>query len=203
MVPAVGGDTPLSVDGRAPLAGTTDEVVPLWVSTPAAGRYTLTAAELLNFSTAGTTVYLRDALTGDLVNLGSQSSYTFSIAAGDSYAGRFSIVFRPASSVLATQPKLSGVLTSIYPNPASGTVAGASATLAVTGLPASAHRLQVSVVNILGQRMGYFQVPVVAGANGGNARVTLPVKGLASGVYLVRIQADDSSGELTQRLVVE
>ena len=197
-------DVPLSVDGRAPLAGTADEVVPLWLSPPAAGAYTLTATELLNFGAAGTTVYLRDALTGSFINLSAQPAYSFSIAAGASYAGRFSVVFRPAGSPLATRAQLSGALVSLYPNPASGTAAGASATLSVTGLPASARSLRLSVVNAVGQQVGQYPlVPVAASPDGGTARATLPVQGLAAGIYLVRIQAEGSGGQLTQRLVVE
>jgi hypothetical protein len=195
-------DTPLSVDGRAPLAGTADEVVPLWVSPPAAGAYTLTAEELLNFGPAGTTVFLRDALTGSFVNLSTQPTYSFAIAAGASYAGRFSVVFRPAASPLATRPQLSGALASLYPNPTSAT-ANASATLTVAGLPAATRALQVSVLNAVGQQVGRYSVPVAGGPAGGTARAALPVQGLAAGIYLVRIQADGEGGQLTQRLVVE
>lgn len=194
-----GADQPLSIDGRAPLTGTADEVVPLWVSPPAAGSYTLTAIELLNFAPAGTTIFLRDALTGSFVNLASQPSYTFSVAAGASYAGRFSVVFRPAGSPLAVRNGMQGALASIYPNPATGT--RNAVTLAVTGLPAGARSLQVSVLNVVGQRVGQYQVPVAAGLSGSTA--TLPVRGLAPGIYLVRVQAEGQTGQLTQRLVVE
>ena len=189
----------LSINGR-PLPGTTDEVIPLWLSAPA-GAYTLTATELVNFATPNSALmpYLRDALTGTFTDLSRQASYSFAVAAGAPYAGRFALVLRPAG-VLTTSPgsPLAGTLASLYPNPTA-----AETTLSATGLPASAATLEAVLLDAVGREVGRYVLPVRKGA----ARQSLSATGLSTGLYLLRLTARDAQsrplGSLRgQRLVV-
>jgi hypothetical protein len=194
----------LSIDGRALLtAGQADTVVPLWLSAPA-GTYTLTATELVNFASlaGGTTVFLRDALTGTLTNLALTPSYTFSVAAGAAYNGRFALVFR-AATVLAVQPAkgLSQAVATLYPNPV-GTAA--TATVAVTGLPATVRQIDALLCNTLGQVVARYTLPVAQGA----ARTDVSTTGLSAGVYLLRLTTRTAEGQPAgalpaQRLTVQ
>lgn len=188
---------PLSVNGR-PLPGPADEVIPLWLSAPA-GTYTLTATELANF--VGTaTPYLRDALAGTLTDLSRQPSYSFTVAGGASYAGRFALVLRPAGALAAAPgAALAGALASLYPNPAA-----AETTLSATGLPAPAATLDAVLLDATGRLVQRAAVPVRQSA----ARQALPTAGLSAGLYLLRLTVRDAQGQIlgdlpTQRLSVQ
>jgi alpha-tubulin suppressor-like RCC1 family protein len=190
----------LSINGR-PLPGTTDDVVPLWLSAPA-GTYTLTATELANLtSPTGPTItpYLRDALTGTLTDLSRQASYSFAVAPGAPYTGRFALVLRPAS-VLATASGalLAGSLASLYPNPTA-----AQTTLSATGLPATAATLEAELLDAVGRVVGRYTLPVRQGL----ASQALPTAGLGAGLYLLRLTAHTAQAQAlghlpSQRLVV-
>ncbi|MDO7884318.1 T9SS type A sorting domain-containing protein [Hymenobacter cheonanensis] len=189
---------PLSINGRAPL-GPAEEVVPLWLSVPTGGTYTLTATELANFTTSAgaATPYLRDALTGTLTNLSQQASYSFAVAAGAPAAGRFALLLRPAGP-LATAPALAGALVSLYPNPAA-----AETTLSATGLPGLATTLDAVLLDAVGRQVGHYTLPVRQGA----ASQPLPTAGLASGIYLLRVSVRDARAQPlaqlpTQRLTI-
>ncbi|QKG55827.1 VCBS repeat-containing protein [Hymenobacter sp. BRD128] len=177
---------PLSINGRAPL-GPAEEVVPLWLSVPTGGTYTLTATELANFTTSAgaATLYLRDALTGTLTNLSQQASYSFAVAAGAPAAGRFALLLRPAGP-LATAPALAGALVSLYPNPAA-----AETTLSATGLPGLATTLDAVLLDAVGRQVGHYTLPVRQGA----ASQPLPTAGLTSGLYLLRVSVRDARAQ--------
>ncbi|WP_191906327.1 ice-binding family protein [Hymenobacter baengnokdamensis] len=185
----------LSISGRSPLASASaSDVVPVWLSVPA-GSYTLTATSLVNFAAmaGGTSVQLRDALTGTLTNLAATPSYSFEVAANAPGTGRFSLVFGTASA-LATAPAtmLSQPLATLYPNPAeAGEIA-----LAVTGLPADVRSVDATLVNAVGQELAHYAVPAAQGA----AHTSLPTTGLAGGVYLVRLRAQNAQGQLVGNL---
>ncbi|WP_460502006.1 FG-GAP-like repeat-containing protein, partial [Hymenobacter agri] len=68
----------LAIEGRPEFLAAT--VLPLSVGVPAAGTYTITATQLLNLP-AGLDAYLRDAQTGQTVNLRTQPSYSFTATA--------------------------------------------------------------------------------------------------------------------------
>lgn len=192
LVPAGTPELGLSISGRAPLTSATD-VVPVWLSAPA-GTYALTATSLVNFASAGTQVYLRDALTGTLTNLATTPSYSFSVAAGAASTGRFSLIFGPAAP-LATAPgaTLGQTLATLYPNPATG---ADNVTLAVTGLPQHVHTVEATLINTLGQVVG--RTTLSAAQSG--ARASLPTQGLAGGVYLLRLRAQDAQGQVVGSL---
>ncbi|MDJ0366694.1 DUF4394 domain-containing protein [Hymenobacter sp. H14-R3] len=190
------GDQPtgLSIDGRNPLVATSaTEVIAVQLSAPT-GTYSLTATSLLNFASAGTQVYLRDALLGTLTNLATTPNYSFSIAANSASTGRFSLVFGSASA-LATAPSaaLAQTLATLYPNPAAG---ADNVTLAVTGLPQDVRLVEATLVNALGQIVSR----TTLAAAQGNARTNLTTSNLAGGVYLLRLSAQNAQGQVVGSL---
>ena len=112
----------LSIDGRPAFAPTT--TLALTVGVPAAGTYTLVAADLANLP------------TGRTVNLRTQPSYAFAVTAAQAatlLTGRFTLAFG-ARTALAAAAALTAAEVALYPNPAHGTftvqvpaVAGATA----------------------------------------------------------------------------
>ncbi|MBJ6143936.1 T9SS type A sorting domain-containing protein [Hymenobacter sp. BT559] len=172
---------PLSIQGLATLTGR----VALRVQVPAAGTYSLTAAELLNLP-AGTQPVLEDTKTGQRTPLTAVgSTYSFTVAAGEQTDGRFWLRLNGVDSPLATANPLQTEL-ALYPNP---TQNGQTTLLVPTGTGAG----QVRVLDALG-RLVREQALVVGGAT------TLKLDGLPAGVYLVRVQA--GSEQATRRLTI-
>ena len=191
---STGQPTNLSIDGRAPLtARSTAETVAVQLKAPA-GTYSLTATSLLNFASTGTQVYLRDALLGTLTNLATTPSYSFELAANAASTGRFSLVFGSATA-LATAPSaaLAQTLATLYPNPATG---ADNVTLAITGLPQDVRQVEATLVNTLGQVVRR----VSLAAAQGSARTNVATTGLAGGVYLLRLSAQDAQGQVVGSL---
>jgi len=169
---------PLSIQGLAALAGR----VALRVQVPAAGTYSLTAAELLNLP-AGTQLVLEDAKTGQRTPLAAAgSAYTFVVAAGEPTDGRFWLSLNGANPT--TSPLQTDV--ALYPNP---TREGQATLLVPTGTGAG----QVQVLDALG-RLVRQQALAAGGAT------TLKLNGLPAGVYIVRVQA--GSEQTTRRLTI-
>ncbi|WP_167856301.1 T9SS type A sorting domain-containing protein [Hymenobacter metallicola] len=182
------GGEPLSISGLPNTLTAGPVTVPLFLSAPKAGSYTITAAQLLNLP-AGVAAYLRDAQTGAVTNL-QQASYTFSTSAPLQTATRFALVFS-AQQVLATSSaQLSAQLT-LYPNPAQGEV--------IVTLPASLRQPGSvwSLVNTLGQTVLQQAVP----APNQQGAVHLALTGIAQGVYSLRISGP--AGVASQKLVVK
>lgn len=179
----------LAVNALPPLSAAAPErVVPLYVQAQQAGPYTLRAAELLNLP-AGTYAYLRDADTGALVDLQAQPSYAFTLA-NTAPTTRFSLLLTQ-NRVTATAPAALTQQIALYPNPARGSVG--------LSLPAALDRqpVAVSVLNALGQQVLTRVLP----ASRGTQALTLPLTGLAKGIYTVRLTTPQ--GLVTKRLVVE
>jgi hypothetical protein len=177
----------VAIDGHAPL-GTTQRVMPLAVGVPAAGTYTLAAAQLLNLAT--TPVYLRDLQTGAVIDLKQQPSYQFTVSnASALLTNRFELVFSPQQT-LATAPAALVQQVALYPNPAQKA--------AFVELPASLGRQAVSasLVDALGRVVRTVALP----AQGTTAH-PLDLRGLASGVYALRLTT--SAGTIVKRLTVE
>jgi len=172
---ALAGNTELAINGLAPLTGT-DVIVPLTLRTPQAGSYTLTAADLANFGSA--TVYLRDAQTGTQVALTAGTNYRFTLASTSTT--RFSLVFRPMG-VTATQANITADQVSLYPNPAQGRFS--------VLLPPVAGQKEVkaTLLNALGQVVLTRSIALTAAG----ATAEINVQGLASGVYVLRLQAQN------------
>ncbi|GAB3835807.1 DUF4394 domain-containing protein [Hymenobacter jeollabukensis] len=186
----IDASTRLAVNALPPLSATTPErVVPLHVQGLQAGPHTLRAAELLNLP-AGTYAYLRDADTGALVDLQTQPSYSFTLA-NTSLTTRFSLLLTQ-NRVTATAPAALSQQIGLYPNPAR--------TQVTLQLPASLAQqpVAVSVLNALGQQVLTRVLPATRSAQDA---LTLPLTGLAKGVYSVRLTT--AQGIVTKRLVVE
>ena len=179
----------LAIDGRPAFTAAT--VLPLNVGVPAAGTYTLSAAVLNNLP-AGLDAYLRDAQTGQTLNLRSQPAYAFTVTAGQATAlltGRFSLAF--SATALATAPALTAAQVALYPNPARGTF-----TVLMPGV-AGATAVQAELVNALGQVVRRQSAPLPASG----ATLAVPTAELAAGVYTLRLLAGPAS--LAKRVVIQ
>ncbi|WP_165903855.1 DUF4394 domain-containing protein [Hymenobacter gummosus] len=179
----------LSINALPPLSSSTpDRIVNLHVQARQAGAHTLRATELLNLA-GGAFAYLRDAETGTIIDLQSQPSYSFTLAS-TAVTSRFTLLITQNRVTATNNPQLSAQV-GLYPNPARSQV--------TLSLPAALDRqpVAVSVLNALGQQVLTRVLP----ASRGTEAVTLPLTGLAKGVYTVRLTT--AEGLLTKRLVVE
>jgi len=176
----------LSVNGLPVLVGST--TVPLNLTVPATGSYTLNAMDLLNFG-AGTQVYLLDTETGARINLTQQPTYTFK-AQALSMPGRFSLFFGPAA-LTPTTPAALAEQVQLFPNPAHS-----SFTLL---LPLEMGRTPVtaSLYNQIGQLVTQRKLNVSAAG----ASAQFDVAGLAPGVYSLRLTGGAAS--VVKRVVIE
>ena len=179
----------LAIDGRPAFTAAT--ALPLAVSVPTAGTYTLSATSLANLPT-GLDAYLADAQTGQLTKLSLGGSYTFSVSPTQAAAlltGRFSLLFRPAAA-LATTNSLSAESVGVYPNPAHERF-----TVMLPGL-AHATTVQAELLNGLGQvvRRQAAALPTAG------TQFSVETTGLATGVYTLRLQAGPTT--LAKRVVV-
>ena len=175
----------LAIDGL-PELGTTPRVVPLAVGVPAPGNYTLAAPQLLNL--ASVPVYLRDLQTGALIDLAQQPSYSFPVAnAAALITGRFELVFSPQP--LATAPASLAQQVALYPNPAT--------TSAWLELPPSLRHQPVTatLVDAVGRAVRTQVLPA------GPASHSLPLTGLANGVYALRLSTE--VGVVVKKLVIK
>ncbi len=181
------GGQQFSIDGRDVL-GTTQRVVPLAVGVPAPGSYTLRAAQLLNLP--GVPVYLRDLLTGAVINLRQQPSYQFTVANASALTtGRFELVFSPQKT-LATAPASLAQQVALYPNPATG-----STTLELpAGLDSAA--ITATLVDALGRTARTLTLPAQR-----TPTHTLDLRALPAGVYALRLST--SAGTIVKKLTVE
>ena len=180
----------LAIDGRPVFAANT--VLPLTVGVPAAGSYTLTAAALHNLPPT-LDAYLSDAATGQTVNLRQQPGYSFNVnlaQAATLQAGRFTLRFG-TQSALATLPALTAAGVTLYPNPAH-----AAFTVGVPAVAGATH-VQAELLNTLGQVVLRQTAPLAAAG----ATLTFDATGLATGIYLLRLQA--GAGLVTKRVVID
>jgi hypothetical protein len=174
----------LSIDGRPDLGAGQVLSVPLHVATPGPGSYTLRAAALLNLG--ATPVFLLDARTGQRLDLRQQPEYAFTTTATEAAAGRFTLQLGAAAPTATAADALRAAL-SLYPNPA-------HVSLTVSALPPVAG--QVLLADALGRPVLHREL--TAGSGGS---LTLPLRGLAPGVYTLRLTT--SAAVVTKRVVVE
>ena len=173
-----------SINGLPPLNGA-EVRVPLRLSATAAGRYKLATETLLNLP-APYHAYLHDAATNTYTDLAQPAPVSVALPANAPVTGRYTLVFSPQARVLATAPAALAAQTGLYPNPAHGS--------AVLLLPAGLPLPQGGVAllrNALGQVVRRVSCPL------GRNEVTLPLTGLAPGIYTVQM------GIISRRLVVE
>ncbi|MDO7884727.1 FG-GAP-like repeat-containing protein [Hymenobacter cheonanensis] len=179
----------LAIDGQPVLAaGTT---LALGVGVPGAGTYTLVAAQLKNLP-VGLEAYLHDALTNKMVKLTAGSTYQFAVTAEQAkttLTGRFTLVFHPQAA-LATSPAALAALVQVYPNPAHE-----SCTVVVPSM-AGATTVRIELLNALGQVV----LRQATALSGNGATLTLPIEGLAPGVYVLRLQA--AANTLIKRIAI-
>jgi hypothetical protein len=179
----------LAIDGRPAFTAAT--VLPLNVGVPAAGTYTFTAAALNNLP-VGLDAYLRDAQTGQTVNLRTQPSYAFTVTTAQATAllvGRFTLQF--AAAALATAPALTAAQVSVYPNPAT-----ARFTVLMPGV-AGAAAVQAELLNALGQVVHRQSAALPASG----ATLQVETANLAAGVYTLRLLAGATT--VAKRVVVQ
>ena len=165
-----------------------DVTVPLRVSVPQAGRYTLSATELLNLP-SGRYAYLRDAQSGTMFDLSQPTGYAVNLAAGTAATGRFSLVIT-ASRVLATAPASISQQVAVYPNPAQGGTVSLSLPAALNG-----RSMEVSLINALGQTVMH---QTLAASSDLVRPLVLP--NLAQGIYTVQLQT--AAGTISKRLTI-
>ena len=177
----------LSINGLTPLSATASTTVPLNLSVPATGVYSLNTLDLLNFG-GGVKVYLLDTETGARVDLSQQALYSFT-AKATALPGRFSLLFGPATP-LATTPAALAEQVKLFPNPAKG-----SFTVVV---PAELGRTAVTATlfNQLGQQVAQQLLPMTAAG----ASAQFDVSYLSLGVYTLRLKSGDN--QVTKRVVV-
>ncbi len=185
--PAAGGtaggstaDIALAINGLPPL-GAAPQVVPLALAVPAPGAYAFAVAELANFG-PGTAVYLRDALTGTRLRLTATARYACTLTATTA-PGRFALEFRPGGALAAAGPAAAAGLTA-WPNPA-------RAVLHIDWRP---DRTPATLA--LADALGRVRRQCVA--TGGHT--TLDVAGLPPGLYLLRLQGEETA---TLKVLVE
>lgn len=182
FAPVAGTD--LAINGLPALSSRA--VVPLGLLLPQAGTYWLEAGQLLNLSAAA--VYLHDAATGQDVNLGQQPRYSFAAGAG-ALNGRFALRFEPTRPTAAA-PVLSAASVQLFPNPAHG-----SFTLQLPAVPGAA-AAQLTLLDALGQVVRRQTAALPAAG----ARVAFDARGLAAGVYTLRIGA--GAEQLNRRVLL-
>jgi len=168
----------LAIDGRPAFTSATS--IPLFVGVPAVGSYTLTAAALANL--ASTRAELVDNLTGTRTLLTPGTRYAFTMTAYTA-PGRFWLNLTPTAAPLATAVALEAQVLA-YPNPAHQQLM----VLRPVGRVATAELL-----NSLGQRVRTLALPT--------AETTVDLRGLAAGVYTLRLRIDGQP--VARRIVVE
>ncbi|MFD2720486.1 Ig-like domain-containing protein [Hymenobacter monticola] len=185
-VSAETGAQRLAIDAL-PALGTATVVVPLTVGVPAVGSFSFSATQLLNLGT--TPVYLRDLQTGAVVDLRAQPRYQFTVSnAAALITGRFELVFSPQAPLATASAALTAQVV-VYPNPASKAV--------FVELPTALGRKAVTaaLLDAVGRTVVQRVLPA------GLATHTLPLTGLATGVYSLRLQTE--AGVVVKKLVVE
>jgi hypothetical protein len=169
---------PLAIDGRADFATATS--IPLTIGVPAVGRYTLSAATLANLT--GTRAELVDNLTGTRTVLAPSASYAFTMTTFTA-PGRFWLNLTPAAAPLATAAALEAQVLA-YPNPAHSQL---------TVLRPAGNVNSATLLNSLGQTVRTLALPT--------AETTVDLRGLATGVYVLRLTLDGQP--VTKRVVID
>jgi hypothetical protein len=185
-VSSISATNTLSVNGLSPIISAV--TVPLNVTVPATGTYTLSAANLMNFG-VGTQVLLLDAQTGARINLSQQPAYAFQ-ATATALPGRFSLYITPAGALASYNASLAAQV-QLFPNPAHG-----SFTLV---LPADLSRtaVQASLLNELGQVVGEKTIAIATAG----AATQFNVSSIAPGIYSLHLTSGTT--RVVKRVVVD
>jgi hypothetical protein len=166
-------------------------VVPLALTVPAAGAYTLQAEQLLNFA-PGIALTLTDALTGTRTLLAAGTRYAFSMS-GLAAPGRFALELRPTNVTATANPAQAlAAQLQVYPNPATERLRVVLPAGVATG------RVPVRLTNSLGQTVQLQSVTLTAGQG---LHAEIDVRGLAAGIYQLHLTVSGTS--VVRRVVVE
>ena len=172
----------LAIDGRADFGANVPVQIPLQVNVPAAGRYTLTAATVANLP-AGTRAELVDNLTNARTALVPGTAYAFGMTTTTA-PGRFWLNLTPAGAPLAATAAARAAQVLTYPNPTTGRL---------TVLRPAGAAAPAVLLNALGQTVRTLQLPT--------AETALDLRGLATGVYTLRLTLDGQP--VNKRVVLE
>jgi len=115
-------------------------VLPLTITVEDSGSYNLNAVAL---NVPGLTAYLQDAINGSMVNLDSTSSVPLVLNGGQTYTGRYAVVFRP--NAVSGITNIESDFTSIYSSGNTVHIQRSGSEPAV-----------ITVTNILGQNISEF-----------------------------------------------
>ncbi|RYU82396.1 T9SS type A sorting domain-containing protein [Hymenobacter persicinus] len=179
----------LSISGLPVGQSVAGVTVPLGIYVPQAGAYTLQPVRVLNLP-AGTTVYLHDNQTGAVVDLQQVPTYTFSTTAALQSTTRFALRFAPRHALASSRAQLEAQVV-LFPNPAQEQVS--------LLLPELVQQpVTLLLINALGQTVREQKVP--AGSRK-TTPVTLPLGGVAKGVYTLRVRG--AAIVISKKLVVE
>jgi hypothetical protein len=184
---SLAGSQELAINGL-PVLGNAAVLVPLTVRVPQAGSYRFEAANLANLTGTATLV---DALTSTRTVLATGTSYAFAMA-GTSATGRFSVEFRQSGVLATTAAQALSAQVQLFPNPASS-----SFRLQLPMLSSKA-AVSATLVNALGQTVLNRSLSAPAGQA---IDAAFDVRGLAAGVYTLRLNVDGTS--LVRKVVVE
>jgi|GEM_PF-3062754 len=180
------GTEALAIQGLP--AGTTPRDLPLGVNAPVAGTYAFTPTQLLNFP-ATEPVWLEDKLIGGPWYNLRLGAYTATLTQGLSTT-RFVLHLHTTQPLATTAPGAWAGELQLYPNPATD----APVLVVASGVPAASAELVL--LNSVGQRV-WQRTAAVAGQE---LRTTVPVAGLARGIYTLQVRS--AGGVLTRKLVL-
>ncbi|GAB2714800.1 hypothetical protein GCM10011495_30650 [Hymenobacter frigidus] len=171
-----------------PVLGNSVVLVPLAVTVPQAGTYTLEAANVANFTG---TVTLIDALTSTRTVLTTGSTYAFTLGATTA-PGRFTLEFRAAGVLASSAAQALAAQVQLFPNPTSG--------LFRVQLPllSSKSAVAATLSNSLGQTV---QTRTLRAPAGQGIDAMFDVRDLAAGVYTLRLNVDGTP--VVRKVVVE
>lgn len=181
------GATPLAINALPSLVGSIQ--VPLLLTVPQTGTYTLRATELLNLPT-DVRVELLDAATNTTVDLHQVAAYVFTQQAATAVPStRFTLRLTASGPLGVAGDDLRAAIM-LYPNPAHNN-------LTVT-LPSELTRTPCSVqlTDALGRTVRTFAI-----AAGTTSAQTLSLANLTPGLYVAHVGT--SAGITTRRIVVE
>ncbi len=178
----------LSVSGLPLFSPAQATLVPLRLSLPRAGSFTLTT-NLVNFN--GLDAYLLDALTGQRHNMRAQAAYTFATANAGEIVGRFTVQLGGAGRPTAVVASALAANVILYPNPAHG-----AATVALPAVPGV-----TLATAVLRDALGREVRRQTAATTAAGGAFELNLTGLPAGLYALQIALGEQL--VTKQLVVE
>lgn len=169
-----------------PVLGTQDVAVPLTVTTSAAGTYQLARTD--GTLPAGYKVFLLDAQANTTTDLSGTAPAQLTLTAGTTPPGRLALLFTKTATPLAAAPAQELIGTTVYPNPATGTVTVVMPQAARTGAGSA------ELLNALGQLVSRHELSTAASQQ-------LTLGNCPAGIYTLRLTTP--AGVVSKRLVIQ